>query len=221
MIHRLIRFFLGYTLLGIFVPLTAQEGVWASWDEQVVRSLHTAANVPGLNQEEQKVILFMNLARHDGSLFARTFLDAYLNEKGIKKNGTVRSLFRDLKKTSGLSPLEPQADLTAIALEHARATGESGKTGHQNFNQRFERVLGNPYTLVAENLAYGHAEAIDIVISLLIDEGIRDLGHRKNILHPQFNSVGVAIRSHERYRVQCVIDFASRPASGLNEVPYL
>ena len=220
MIYRLIRFFLGCTLLGLVVPLTAQHEVWASWDEGVVESLHTAANVPGLNQEEKKVILFMNMARHDGPLFANTFLEAYLEEKGLKKNGYVRSLFRDLRKTEGLSPLEPQADLTTIALEHARTTGESGRTGHQNFNQRFENVLGNPYTLVAENLAYGHAEAIDIVVSLLIDEGIRHLGHRKNILHPQFNSVGVVIRSHERYRVQCVIDFGSRPQSDLNTVPY-
>ncbi len=221
MIHRLIRFYLGCAILGMSVSLMAQNEVWASWDEQVVRSLHTAANVPGLNQEEQKVILFMNMARYDGSLFAGTFLEAYLDEKGIKKNGYVRSLFRDLRKTEGLPPLEPQADLTTIALEHARVSGESGSTGHQNFNQRFENVLGNPYTLVAENLAYGHPEAIDIVISLLIDEGIRNLGHRKNILHPQFNSVGVVIRSHEQFRVQCVIDFGSRPASGLNEVPYL
>jgi uncharacterized protein YkwD len=153
-------------------------------------------------------------------LFARTFLEAYLDEKGLKKNGYVRSLFRDLKKTSGLTPLVHESDLTAIALEHARKTGESGQTGHQNFNQRFEEVLGNPYSLVAENLAYGHSEAIDIVMSLLIDEGIRNLGHRKNILHPQFNSVGVVIRPHERYRIQCVIDFGSRPRSDLNTVPY-
>lgn len=209
-----------HCLMGITIPILAQNKVWAAWDEEVVRTLHTAANHQSLSDEEQKVILFMNMARHDGALFARTFLEAYLEEKGMKKTGYVRSLFRDLRKSSGLAPLLPEADLTAIALEHARNTGESGETGHLNFNKRFEKVLGNPYSQVAENLSYGHTEAIDIVISLLIDEGIRNLGHRKNILHPQFNAVGVVIGPHERYRVQCVIDFGANPQSDLNVVPY-
>jgi hypothetical protein len=215
-----IHLFLASCMMGITNHLLAQNQVWASWDEEVVRTLHTAANHQSLSDEEQKVILFMNMARHDGPLFARTFLEAYLEEKGMKKNGYVRSLFRDLRKSKGLPPLLPEADLTAIALEHARNTGESGQTGHQNFNNRFEKVLGNPYSRVAENLSYGHREAIDIVMSLLIDEGIRNLGHRKNILHPQFNAVGVVIHSHERYRVQCVIDFGANPQSDLNVVPY-
>jgi hypothetical protein len=199
---------------------TAQSGVWASWDESVVRSLHTARGYEGLDEEEQKVILFMNMARHNGPLFARTFLDAYLKEKDIGRNSYVRSLQRDLKKTEGLAPLVPEQDLIEQAVIHAEATGESGRTGHQNFKQRFDPLMGNPYALVAENLAYGHAEAIDIVMSLLIDDGIRDLGHRKNMLHPQFNAVGVAIRPHKTYRINCVIDFGSLSRSDLNRVPY-
>ena len=148
-----------HCLMGITIPILAQNKVWAAWDEEVVRTLHTAANHQSLSDEEQKVILFMNMARHDGALFARTFLEAYLEEKGMKKTGYVRSLFRDLRKSSGLAPLLPEADLTAIALEHARNTGESGETGHLNFNKRFEKVLGNPYSQVAENLSYGHTEA--------------------------------------------------------------
>jgi len=202
------------------VNLTAQSGVWDSWDESVIRSLHTGYGYGDLDEEEQKVILFMNMARYDGHLFARTFLDAHMKEKNMGKNSYVRSLYRDLKRTEGLPPLVPEMDLIQLAVLHAEASGESGRTGHQNFKERFEPLMGNPYALVAENLAYGYAEAIDIVISLLIDEGIRDLGHRKNMLHPQFNSVGVAIRPHETYRVNCVIDFGSRSRSDLNQVPY-
>jgi hypothetical protein len=219
--HRIFEVALLAGLMCILpVSMTAQSVVWASWDESVVRSLHTAYGYEGLEEEEQKVILFINMARHDGPLFARTFLDAYLKEKNIGRNSYVRSLYRDLKRTEGLTPLEPQQDLIKLAGSHAEATGESGQTGHQNFKQRFEPLMGNPYALVAENLAYGHAEAIDIVISLLIDDGIRDLGHRKNMLHPQFNAVGVAIRPHKTYRVNCVIDFGSRSRSDLNQVPY-
>jgi uncharacterized protein YkwD len=213
-------------LLIACIPLRAQpdardrSDTWDRWDESVVRRLHTAAETEYLNEEEKKVILFINMARYDGALFAETFLEAYLGEKEIGSNRYVRSLFRDLNKTSGLVPLEPVRDLTAAAREHAAETGEKGRTGHGNFNRRFEPLLGNPYEGIAENLAYGHQQAIDMVLSLLIDDGIRNLGHRKNILNPNFNAAGVAIRPHRTYRTQCVIDFGAMPRSDLNEVPY-
>jgi len=198
----------------------AQAGVWNAWEETVVRELNTGAGTVYLNEEEQKVILFINMARHDGRLFAETFLEAYLQEKGLKKNGYVRSLIRDLGKCSGLAPLRPAEDLTSVAQGHAMKMGSSGRTGHQDFNERFKPLLGNPYNGVAENCAYGPEQAIDIVLSLLIDDGIKGTGHRKNMLNPAFNSVGVAIRPHRTYRVNCVIDFGSRSASELNRVPY-
>jgi uncharacterized protein YkwD len=80
--------------------------------------------------------------------------------------------------------------------------------------------MGNPYYHVGENCSYGYDQAIDIVISLLIDEGVPDMGHRKNTLNDQFNSVGVAIRPHKEYRVNCVIDFGHRNSSSLNEIPF-
>ena len=61
---------------------------------------------------------------------------------------------------------------------------------------------------------------LSIVITLLIDDGIKGLGHRKNILNESYNSVGVAIRPHKSYRVNCVIDFGSMNRSGLNRIPY-
>ena len=80
--------------------------------------------------------------------------------------------------------------------------------------------LRNPYNHVGENCSYGYERAIDIVISLLIDKGIKNLGHRNNILSPDFNSIGVAIRPHKTYRVNCVMDFGSRDRTGMNDVPY-
>jgi len=73
---------------------------------------------------------------------------------------------------------------------------------------------------VGENCSYGFETAIDIVLSLLIDEGVKNKGHRQNILSEDFNSIGVAIRPHITYRVNCVMDFGRRDRSGLNQVPY-
>ncbi len=207
-------------LLLLPLPLKAQSDPWRDWDAGVVRSLNTGADIEYLNEEEKKVILFMNMARHDGPLFEQTFLNTYIQEKQQENNSYLRSLRKDLKKTSGLSPLIPEKDLTAVAQGHARKSGENGTTGHQDFNKRFDPLMGNPYNHVGENCSYGYEQAIDIVISLLIDEGVKSLGHRNNILAADFNSVGVAIRPHKSYRTSCVMDFGSRDRSAMNEVPY-
>jgi uncharacterized protein YkwD len=132
------------------------------------------------------VILFMNMARHDGPLFARTILEAYVKENQVKNSSYLRSLRKDLNLTKGLQPLQPERDLTAVAQGHALKSGQKGRVGHQDFNKRFEPLLGNPYTQVGENCSYGFESAIEIVLSLLIDEGVKNKGHRQNILSGRF-----------------------------------
>ena len=132
----------------------------------------------------------------------------------------VKSLSRDLKKISGLQPLQIEEDLTVVAQGHATKSGKTGHMGHKDFKKRFKSLMGNPYYHVGENCSYGYEQAIDIVITLMIDEGIKDVGHRINILNEDFNSVGVAIRPHKNYRINCVIDFGQQKRSKLNEVPY-
>jgi uncharacterized protein YkwD len=47
-------------------------------------------------------------------------------------------------------------------------------------------------------------------MQLLIDDGIESLGHRKNILEPKYQWIGIAIEPHKTYRTNCVMDFAER-----------
>ena len=209
-------------LIWLLMPLQllAQPSVWERWGPEIVARLHTADNSEYLTEEEKKVVLFMNMARHNGLLFEDTFLKAYLLDNNLESNKYVKSLIRDLKKTKDLQPLQIEEDLTSIAQGHAVKTGNAGRVGHQGFNKRFEPLMGNPYNHVGENCSYGYEKAIDIVLTLLIDEGVADVGHRKNILSEEFNSVGVAIRPHKGYRVNCVIDFGRQIRSNLNEIPY-
>ena len=207
-------------LLGICLSLHSQTPGWESWDPDVIKSLHTGAGIEYLTEEEQKVVLFMNMARFDGPLFASTFLDAYVAENQVENSSYLRSLYKDLKKISELTPFQVEGDLTSVAQGHADLSGRTGHTGHKNFDKRFEPLQGNPYTGWAENCSYGYKDAVDIVISLLIDEGVKGVGHRINILNEEFNSVGVAIYPHKTYKTNCVIDFGKMKRSDLNQVPY-
>jgi uncharacterized protein YkwD len=105
--------------------------------------------------------------------------------------------------------LKPTRELFTIAMEHAITSGKKGTTGHQKFEKRYNPLMQN-YSEVAENCAYGYEHAKDILIRLLIDEDIPDLGHRKNILNPNFNAIGVSIQPHRKFRHNCVMSFGSK-----------
>jgi len=53
------------------LQLLAQPSVWERWGPEIVARLHTADNSEYLTEEEKKVVLFMNMARHNGLLFVR------------------------------------------------------------------------------------------------------------------------------------------------------
>jgi len=207
-------------LIFSWLQLNGQTSVWDRWEPEVIGNLFTSRGIPYLTEEEQKVILFMNMARQNGPLFAETFLDTYVKENQVENTSFLRSLRRDLDNASGLPALVPEEDLTSVAQGHATRSGVTGHVGHKDMNKRFAPLRGNPYFAWGENCSYGFEEAIGIVITLLIDEGIKDVGHRKNILNTEYNSVGVAIRPHKSYRVNCVIDFGKKTRSDLNRVPY-
>lgn len=197
-----------------------QTGIWEQWDPETVAKANTASETDYLSEEEKKVIFFMNLARIDGPLFAETLLSEYVKTNRVENNSYLKSLYKDLRKTHSLDPLIPEEDLTAIAQGHATKSGKTGHVGHKDFEKRFKPLMGNPYNNVGENCSYGYSDAIDIVMSLLIDDGVKGVGHRVNTLKPEFNSVGVAIREHKSYRFNCVIDFGRKNRSNLNDMPF-
>ena len=60
-----------------------------------------------------------------------------------------------------------------------------------------------------ENISYGYPAARSIVVTLIVDQGVPDRGHRKNIFCRDFTVAGAACGPHARYGSMCVMDFAA------------
>ncbi|WP_372784526.1 CAP domain-containing protein [Phenylobacterium sp.] len=118
-----------------------------------------------------------------------------------------------LMRQPPLPALRADGQLAAAAQEHVRAQGPTGAIGHEGqagerFDDRLRRHGVQAGTL-AENIAYGPATPSDVIRELIIDSGVPDRGHRRNIFYQSFDAAGVSCGPHRGYAVMCVIDFAS------------
>lgn len=201
--------FFDFLFLSFTNPIHQQEKYpYSKWDESIKQKANTAIVASYLTEQEKEVIYLMNLARLDGKLFAETYVQEYINnpQNKVKKNQYTASLISDLKNHKGAEPLLPQQDLFNCAKNHAEETGKKGTMGHQNYSKRFKQFAPR-YKYTAENCDYGNDKALEIVMSLLIDEGVPNKGHRKNILNKEFLSVGVSIQPHTKWYHTAVMCF--------------
>jgi uncharacterized protein YkwD len=121
----------------------------------------------------------------------------------------------DLRKSKPTEILLRSATLDSLAMQHARDMGNTGKTGHtgsggKTFSVRTRNILQSVDD-IAESLQYGYDKGGDIVMDLLIDEGVSGTGHRKQILDANYKYVGIAVFPHKsKYRINTVIIYSSR-----------
>ena len=181
-------------------------GQTKSWDPKVLKKANTAENESYLTKQEKEVIFYLNLVRLNPKLFLETYLKKYLEQTGEKDTYT-KSLQKTLASTKPMNVLLPKQDLYAVAKLHAIKFGKAGTIGHGDFQERTKEIDTNYGGYMGENCDYGNDDALDIVMSLLIDQDVAGVGHRENILDPQYKFVGTSIQPHKKYEWNCVMDF--------------
>jgi uncharacterized protein YkwD len=171
------------------------------------------------------IIRELNLARQNPALYA-TFLEqrrqnysggVYLSTGNVRlrTHEGVRALddaIQFLRHAKPQSPLALSPGLCLAAADHCREQAD-GATGHCGSHGSDPGSRISRYGTVnqgwAENIAYGGHSAREIVLGLIVDDGVRGRGHRKNIFNPTYNVAGAAYGSHARFGSVCSIDFAS------------
>jgi len=179
-----------------------------------------------LTDLEAEIITEMNRARTDPAAYAThlenllPFFDgdvlrvpgkpAIRTREGAR---AVREAIAALRATPPMGALALARGLARAARDHAEDQGPRGGIGHtgSNGSTMADRVsrYGAWDVAVSENIAYGSSTARDVVVDLLVDDGVAGRGHRRNILNPRSRHAGAGCARHTGYRIVCVIDYAA------------
>ncbi|HLM58741.1 MAG TPA: CAP domain-containing protein [Pyrinomonadaceae bacterium] len=195
------------------------------------QQLAAAADASPFDSLAQEVIGEINLARtrpaeyaayleqlrphFNGKEYRRAGRPALLTEEGAAPLEEAIKFLRHLKP---LPPLQVAGGLCSgarVLVEDQAATGATGHKGSDGgfCEQRLQR-FGSWQGDIGENLTYGPETGRERVLTLLIDDGFANRGHRLRILSPDYKVVGVACGGHKMGSL-CVINFAG----GFNDGP--
>jgi uncharacterized protein YkwD len=203
------RFFLLAILaLGLVAPDAPAESRPAG-SEAIGADVVSEMNLARQNPAAYATILEKLRGSFQGDIFTLPGGTKYRTREGV---GAIDEAIRFLRHSRPGVPLAWSSGISLAAAAHVadQATGSLGHAGSDQSSpaERMNR-FGAWSGYWGENISYGKANARDIVIALIIDDGQRGRKHRKNIFNPVFHFAGSAFGPHARYRSVCSIDFAA------------
>jgi len=132
-----------------------------------------------------------------------------ITEEGV---GALIEAIRFLRSTKPIPPLILSQGMSWGAKDHVKDLASLRGSQHRGSDKSQPRDRVNRYgtwqKVIVENISFGHDRARNIVVSLIIDDGVPHRGHRKNIFNSDFRVIGVACGEHPRYETVCVITLA-------------
>ena len=159
-----------------------------------------------------QVIAEINLARTAPQQYAQIVASRTAGYRGAEGDGASREAVRFLENARPLPALAQSEGIRNSALSHVLEMGPVGGRGHvgRGGTQPWDRMarFGQWVGRAGENISYGKHDARGIVVQLIVDDGVRGHGHRKNIFSHEFRVAGAATGFHATFGAMCVIDFA-------------
>ena len=69
------------------------------------------------------------------------------------------------------------------------------------------RKYGNVVSCYGENLSFHCEQAREVMLQLIVDDGVQNRGHRENIFNAEFGVMGCATGEHKDFNSMTVIDY--------------
>jgi uncharacterized protein YkwD len=191
------------------------------------KSTKTPTPVPTLDYVklltfEKEILAELNLFRASPQKYARFvegFLKTYngthfINDEGVELISVegrtpIIELIEILKQTEPLPEFKTAEGMVKAASDHTRDLVRNNKTGHRGTDGSLPDERVSKYGIakggVSENISYGANTARDVVLTMLIDDGIPSRNHRKNLLNPNLVVVGLGTGEIKQAGLTCVL----------------
>jgi uncharacterized protein YkwD len=184
-------------------PPTGGYREFARIEAEVLAALNTARSQPAAAASWLEQLL----PRFSGNRLTRPNWPTVQTVEGA---AAVREAISVLRGQTPVGVLTRDASLAHAARDHAFDQSQTGATGHtgSDGSTTLTRVAryGAWKVSVNENIDYAPMlVGREVIESLLMDDGVPDRGHRRNIFDATSRVVGIACGPHPRYTATCVI----------------
>ena len=117
-----------------------------------------------------------------------------------------------LKSQKPVGELIYDENISYACKDHVYDIGIKGLTTHEgsdgkNISDRIEKYC-EWEGAAAENLDFGFKKAENIILNLIIDDGVKERNQRFNLFHPDFKYIGIGAGSHRDFGICVSIGYA-------------
>ncbi len=169
--------------------------------------------VNDVRQNPSSYVAYLNAYKKmlKGKVLYRPNLPGNLMNEG---SPAIDEAISDLQNTNALQGVTASKLLTIVANNQLNDLKENPDLGHygkdgSDFRKRLAKV-GKSGKFTSENINYRDRIARDTILSLIIDDGVKSRTHRKNILNPNFNLMGIACGIAKGELMICVLVLADK-----------
>jgi hypothetical protein len=193
---------------GIYTYEPVNVSIKLPVDTSIKAQVEQESAILKLNDFEKDFVYYVNFVRKHPDLFRKgavsPYLAAYPKLNAIYGEG----LLQDLAGFTPVQPLKIDGRLLAISRLHAADLGKHDMMSHLSSNgsttqQRFEKA---GVLCGTECINMGDfPNALEVVLSLLIDYKVANAGHRKSLLNSKMHSIGVGMARNASGQLQYTV----------------
>ena len=175
--------------------------------ERIKREVIAESNRIRTNPKAYIPILEEYLKNFDGNLLTLPGKNEILEtEEGPR---AYKEAIEFLKNQKPINIIEYDEEASKVAQDYSKFLSNSKEDqveDESQIEQRVEKYLEYDYS-ISENIDFGGSTGIEVIVNLLVDDGVKNRTHRDNLFSDKYEYYGVGVFEHPEYDYCTVIDY--------------
>ena len=175
--------------------------------ERIKREVISESNRIRTNPKAYIPILEEYLQNFDGKLLTLPGKNEILEtEEGPR---AYKEAIEFLKNQKPINIIEFDEEASKVAQEYSKFLSNSKEDQIEDetqIEQRVDKYLEYDYSF-SENIDFGGSTGIEVIVNLLVDDGVKSRTHRDNLFSDKYEYYGVAVFEHPEFDYCTVIDY--------------